>query len=76
MRPAGLLRLVLVLAEVARGVKELLGDDGSSQLDVGEGNLGSRRLASLGHAGVAEFEERSHVGSVERDHGFTTQHSG
>ena len=47
VRPADALRLLLVLAEVARGVEELLGDDRRPQANVGERMLLAGRARNL-----------------------------
>ena len=61
VRPVDVLRLLLVLAEVAGGVEELLRDDRRAQARVGE----SRPLGGL--VGAAALEVRAHVGHVEAD---------
>src|SRR5581483_12467324 len=58
------LRLLLVLAEVARGVEELLRDDRRAQPDVGE----RRPLGGL--VGAAPLEVRAHRRDVEADDVF------
>ena len=61
VRPVDVLRLLLVLAEVAGGVEELLRDDRRAQPRVGE------RRPLAGVVGAAALEVRAHVGDVEAD---------
>ena len=60
VRPLHLLRFLLVLAEVARSVEELLGHDGSSKARAGErdtlaGLLGAAALEVLARARDIEY---------------------
>ncbi len=59
MRPADLLRLLLVLSEVPGGVEELLGDDRRSEPRVGEQDTFTRLV------GPAALEVLAHRGHVE-----------
>ena len=62
VRPADALRLLLVLAEVAGGVEELLGDDRRAQADIGERILLARRARNL-----VPLEQLPHRAGVELD---------
>ena len=61
VRPADALRLLLVLAEVAGGMEELLRDDRRLEVGVGE----RRPLADV--LGASLVELRAQVGNVEPD---------
>ena len=61
VRPVDALRLLLVLAEVARGVEELLRHDRRTQARLRE------RRTLAGVVGAAPLEVRAHVRHVEAD---------
>jgi hypothetical protein len=60
VRPADALGLLFVLAEVAGGVEELLGDDWGAQTDVGERVLLPRRVWNF-----VTLEQLAHRARVE-----------
>src|SRR6185437_9991095 len=67
VRPADPLRLLLVLAEVARGMDELLRNDRRAQRDVGECGLVPRS------GGATAFEVLPHRGNVQLDDRLATK---
>jgi hypothetical protein len=67
VRPADLFRLLLVLAEVARGVEELLRDDRRSESNVVQRVLGPRVVSAAPLEVLAERADRELVDDAVLD---------